>query len=60
MVGSYAAIVQLIQAQGNVSPEENQFYIEDMQDSISDMCASVFLDLKGTSELSTRVIPPHL
>ncbi|MBQ0741834.1 MAG: methyl-accepting chemotaxis protein [Pseudomonas sp.] len=52
MVGSYAAVVQLIQAQGNVSQEEMQFYVEDMQASVSDMRTSIRLGLEGTAALS--------
>tara|TARA_R110000850_G_scaffold276258_1_gene417889 strand:- start:9879 stop:11528 length:1650 start_codon:yes stop_codon:yes gene_type:complete len=52
MVGSYAAVVQLIQAQGNVSQEEMQFYVEDMRASVSDMRASILLGLERTAELS--------
>src|SRR5690606_14170349 len=41
MVGSYAAVVQVIQSEGNVSEEEMQFYVEDMQASVKDMLAGI-------------------
>ncbi len=41
MVGSYAAVVQVIQADGNVSEEEMQFYVEDMRASVKDMLVGI-------------------
>ncbi|HDZ56387.1 MAG TPA: methyl-accepting chemotaxis protein [Pseudomonas xinjiangensis] len=52
MVGSYAAVVQLIQAQGKVSKEEMQFYVEDMQASVRDMLAGIDAGLAHTADLS--------
>lgn len=52
MVGSYAAVVQVIQSQGNVSQEEMQFYVEDMQASVRDMNAGVELGMREALSLS--------
>ena len=41
MVGSYAAVVQLIQTEGNASQEEMQFYVEDMRASVHDMSTGI-------------------
>ncbi|QIB51478.1 MULTISPECIES: methyl-accepting chemotaxis protein [Pseudomonas] len=52
MVGSYAAVVQLIQAEGKVSKEDMQFYVEDMQASVRDMLAGIEAGLAHTADLS--------
>lgn len=52
MVGSYAAVVQVIQSQGNVSQEEMQFYVEDMQASVRDMNAGIELGMREALSLS--------
>lgn len=52
IVGSYAAVVQVIQSQGNVSQEEMQFYVEDMQASVGDMNAGIELGLSDALSLS--------
>ncbi|WP_150304390.1 methyl-accepting chemotaxis protein [Pseudomonas saliphila] len=54
MVGSYAAVVQLIQAEGKVSKEEMQFYVEDMQASVRDMLAGIDAGLAYTADLSEQ------
>ncbi|WP_193073413.1 methyl-accepting chemotaxis protein [Pseudomonas sp. FME51] len=54
MVGSYAAVVQLIQAEGKVSKEEMQFYVEDMQASVRDMLAGIDAGLAHTADLSEQ------
>ncbi|MGY8812501.1 MAG: methyl-accepting chemotaxis protein [Pseudomonadales bacterium] len=41
MVGSYAAVVQLIQTEGHSSQEEMQFYVEDMRASVHDMSVDI-------------------
>lgn len=54
MVGSYAAVVQVIQSEGNVSEEEMQFYVEDMRASVKDMLAGIEQGLAESASLTAE------
>lgn len=54
MVSSYAAIVQLIRAQGSISKEALQSYVDEMQASVNDMLAGVAKTVNAETKISEQ------
>lgn len=59
MVGSYAAIVQLMRAQGSISKEALQAYVDEMQASVNDMLEGVAESRSNRSGIGEEELAIH-